>query len=60
MIIECVMEFWWDNNFFVKLWRFRIVKILFFLIFCLIEVLLVLSIFIGNNIVNESKKLDLM
>lgn len=30
MTIECVMESWWDNNFFVKLRRPRIVKILFF------------------------------
>lgn len=59
MTIECVMESWWDNNFFVKLRRPRIVKILFFLTFCLIEALLVSSIYIGNNIVNESKKPDL-
>lgn len=38
----------------------ELLKYYFFLIFCLIEVLLVLSIYIGNNIVNESKKLDLM
>lgn len=57
MTIECVMESWWDNNFLVKLRRPRIVKILFFLTFCLIEALLVSSI--SNNIVNESKKPDL-